>query len=262
MNRPTFYDPIKVKVSRHFDADLINKIVNHPDVYQWVHGAVEGELDLSLLIQDHNHHLAMGSHGGILFHCQSPGLYEAHTQVLPDHRGEWAVDMTRAALRYAFSSTDAVEIFTRVPKGNLGARALVKNIGGVLEFRRRDGWVKDGVSIPADIYTMKVQDWVRTSPGLVERGKWFDTKLRQELSAHKVSLPLIDEEDYFRYSGAAVEMMLGGQAHKAVVLYNRYAAMAGRPPISLLTSSSALVDIGQGIIIKPRYNDFWVVSCR
>src|SRR5947209_10090690 len=131
-----------ISIERHFDAKRLNEIVNHPSVYPWVQGAVTGELDLSDPISDPRNVLLMGEHGGVVFGWHSPGIYEAHTQVLPEGRGAWSVAMVRAALEWMFTRTDAMEIWTRVPHGNLGARALAKAIGGKFEFRMEKGWVK------------------------------------------------------------------------------------------------------------------------
>jgi hypothetical protein len=63
-------------------------------------------------------------------------------------------------------------IMTRVPKGNLGALALVRAIKGVYEFTNPRGWVMDGDPVPAEIYSMQAQNWIRDADGLRPPFSW------------------------------------------------------------------------------------------
>ena len=242
-------------VKRDYDAKRLNHVANHPDVYRWVKGSFNGYLDLTPIVQDQRNILLMGEYGGVMFVNHQPGFYEAHTQMLPEGRGEWALWTVRAALHWMFTHTEAVEIMTKVPKGNLGARALVRSIHGKFEFRRENGWVLDGQSVPADIYSLTIQDWMRTAEGLTERGEWFHNKLEKELS-QGLGIP---DPIYLRYVGATVETMLANQPQKATVLYSRWAAMSGYTPIRILTENPLVIDIG-GTLIAVRNDDFWVMN--
>lgn len=257
LNRPS------ADITRVYNADKLNKVVNHPSVARWVKGSYDGEyLDLTPLAQDRNNVVLMGEHGGVVFVQHQLGLYEAHTQVLPEGRGQWTLDMVNAALNYMFSRSEAVEIVTRVPKGNLGARGLVRAIHGVFEFRRADGWVVDGQQVYADIYALRIQDWMRTAPGLTERGSWFHNRLEQEYARLGRTLPQHTEDTvHDRYVGAAVEMILGNQPQKAIVFYNRWAKIAGYEEIKLVTDRPLVLDIRDALILV-RDQNFWVMTCR
>lgn len=251
-------------LKRELDATRINQVVNHPEVYKWVHGAHEGPLDISPLVYDRRNVLLMGEHGGVLYTQHQPGLYEGHSQVLPEGRGDWALDMARESIAYMFGHTDAIELFTRVPKGNLGARALTRAIHGSFQFRREGGWVIDGQPVFTDLYSLTVQDWTKTAEGLTEKGEWFHNRIDEEFAARGVKAP--DHVDsntvHNRYVGAAVEMIMGGQPHKAAVLYNRWAAMAGYSGIQIVTEKPLVLDVGDGVMVAVRNNDFWMMTCR
>ena len=250
-------------IERVFSAEKLNEIVNDPSVYQWVCGSLEGQyLDLSPAVADRRNVALMGEHGGVIFARHQMGYYEAHTQVLPSGRGAWTLAMVNDALRWMFTTTDAVEIVTRVPKGNYAARALTKAIHGVYEFTSHQGWVKGGQVISADIFALRIQDWIRTAPHLAERGAWFHERLEQEYHALGVSDQLHpDDESHDRNVGAAVEMFLNGQPHKAVVFYNRWAVMSGYAPIEIVTENPLTVDIRDAVLCI-RNNNFWVMNCR
>lgn len=255
-------DASSVWIKRHFTADSINEVVNEPSVYEWVHGPFEGHMDLTPLIADTHNVLLMGEFGGVMFIHHQTGLYEAHTQVMPNGRGSWTIKMVRAALHYMFTKTDAMEILTRVPQGNLGALTLVKIIHGVFQFRREQGWLKDGNVIPADVYALSVQDWMKSAPGLEERGHWFHTRLMEEYEKLGKTEPLHpDDANHDRYVGAAVDMMIGGQPGKAMVMYNRWAKVCGYQEISIVSESPLAIDIREAII-GVKNDDFWVMSCR
>lgn len=231
-------------LERIFDADKINRIVNDPSIYPWVRGAAEGPLDLGPLLQDKRHVCLLGEFGGCLFFQQSPGIYEAHTQILPQGRGIWAVDTVRAALHWMFTRTDAVEIWTRCPRGNLAARALARAIHGREEMTVARGWVRDGKIIPATIFSLTIQEWMKTAPHLVEVGKWYHDKLEDEYRVLGHQEPIHEDDDtHNRYVGAAVEMIRGGQPLKGELFYNRFATMAGYAPIRIVGVDPVMVNI-------------------
>jgi len=149
----------------------------------------------------------------------------------------------------------------RVPHGNIAARTFAKNMGGVFEYQLKNGWVKDHELIPADIYSFKVQEWMRDAPGLEEVGKGFNLKLEEEYKGLGAIFPVLEDAVRARYTGAMVEMLNGGQPYKAVVLYNRWAKVAGYPEVSVVSTPPTLLDINEALLLF-KDNDFRVVSCR
>jgi hypothetical protein len=249
-----------VNLTRETDAHVLNRIANDPSIYEFVRGYQQGRLDLTEALRKPQNVLLSAEHGCILFDCWMPGLYEAHTTVLPAGRGAWTLDMVNSALRFMFCGTDAIEIFTRVPKGNLAARALAGAIHGTFEFRRKGGWVKDNDPIPADIFSLDFKQWGRTAPGLQERGVWFHHRLESEYARFgRVEPPHEDDAVHDRHVGAAIEMIFGGQPDKGVLLYNRWAMMAGYQPVSIVVRNPLTINIRDALIIV-RGGDFWVAS--
>ncbi len=230
---------MEVSISRHLDAAHLNSILNHPDVYQWVKGAAEGPLDLTPLVVGNDDVIPLlGEHGGQIYHRLQPGLFDCHSQFLTQGRGAWAIEATRKTLHWVFTRTEALELLTRVPHGNVAAKALAKGIGGQFQFTNERGWVMHNKPVPADIYSLTVQEWMRTAPGLVERGKWLYERLR-------IEAPTDETRD--RYAGAACDMLLGGQTLKAVALFNRFAAMSWHPPAQIVSLDPVAVQIGETI---------------
>lgn len=238
------------KLVRQQDANLVNQIVNHPDIYPWVCGPVEGPLDLSPVIADRNNVALFCEVGGILFHHHQVGVYEAHSCVLPEGRGPEALEIRDEAIQWMFERTGAVELITRVPQGNYAARAFTKSIKGVtLELRNPSGWVKDGAEIFADIFSLRIQDWIRHNEELDDFGD-------------QVLLSLGDEEHreclIERHLGACVRMMMLGQPYKGVIFYNRWAAMSGFTPIEIVTLNPLIIDFKSELVCVSSER-IWVV---
>lgn len=250
-------------LERQTDAKRLNSIVNHPDIYRWVRGPAKGALDLSEAIANPNLVCLLGTHGGILFSQIQTGLWEAHTQILPAGRGSWGRLCVQACLHWLFTRADAMEVMTRCPKGNLAATAMARAIHGTYEFTSPHGWIDGDKPLAADIYSLNVQTWMRTAPGLAERGQWFHKRLEAEMARHNVQeLSHPDDPVHDRYVGAATEMFLGGQPDKAVILYNRWAAMAGYLPVTVTSRKPLEVDIGTATIAVRGEDDFWVPDVR
>lgn len=249
-------------ITRATDSHFLNRLANDPDIYEKIRGFEPGRLDFSDAISDRRIFVLTGDHGAMMFHPHMPGLYECHTLVARAGRGAWTVSFVRACLHWMFTRTDAVEIMTRVPRGNLAALALVRVIDGVYEFTNRKGWVLDGDPVPAAIYSLTVQRWMKTAPGLEERGHWFHGKLEAEYKRlGRVDPNHEDDPIHDRFVGAACEMMFGGQPYKAAILYNRAAIIGGYHPLVIVGDNPITADIRDAILVM-NGEDFWVAALR
>lgn len=245
---------------RETDANRINELANHPAIYPWVHGSHDGPLDLSGVVADRNNVALTGQHGAEVFTPIQPGIYEAHSMCLPGGRGPWMVQFVQDCLRYLFTHTDCVEVVTRCP--TMPAKALARRVGLRKEFTNPQGWVIDGKQVPADIYALRIQDWMRTAPGLEERGQWFHDRLETEFTRFGRTEPQhADDVVHDRYVGAALDMFLAGQPHKGQIFYNRWASLAGYAAVVVTQIDPLAVDIGNAIIII-RNSDFYVASLK
>jgi hypothetical protein len=247
---------MQIAISRQTDAQHLNSILNHPEVLPLVSDGSSDTLDMTPVMESPDVIALYGEHGGQVYHRLQPGLFEAHSAFKPEGRGEWALAATRQTLKWIFTHTEAVEIVTRVPAGNVAARALAKAIGGVHEFTLPGGWVKDGKPIPADVFSLTIQGWMKSSPDLPSRGKWFHGRLNAELDRLGIAEPPHDDDEtHDRYVGAACEMMFGGQPDKACIFYNRVASLARWHPIAILDYEPLVVNIGSAILVM-RGDDF------
>lgn len=251
-----------MKIERLTTATRVNEVVNHEEVYPWVHGTVVGPLDLTPVVQDPRNVVLWGEQGGAVFIGLQPSIYEIHVQVLPNGRGRWALEMTQAVLRWMFTKTDAMEIVTRVPKGNIGAKVLAHKVGFTKEFDRPDGWVMDHKSVPVGVWSLQLQKWMATAPGLDKAGQKFHDMLVVEYGKMgKVESLHPEDPNHDRYVGAAVEMIHGGQPFKAMVFYNRWAKLSGYQEISLLKTEPVIIDIAESILMF-KNDEIRVVACQ
>lgn len=236
-------------VWREHTAERLNAVVNHPVVRPWVADEAAGVLDMTETVASDNTILLMGEYGGCLCFKMLPGVYEVHTQVVPEGRGQWALDFVRAGAHWMFTHTDAFEILTRVPRGHTAAKALTLAAGMNYEFTRPDGCRFRERVLPVDIYGFRIQDWVNHAQGLVERGAWFHDRLHAEAARLGIEdKPHGDDENHNRYVGATYDMVAGGQAGKAVTFYNRWALAARHPTIALISREPPVVRFDIGLL--------------
>jgi hypothetical protein len=248
-------------IERIYDVARVNEIVNDDLVYPWVHGSVVGPLDMAPVVEDRRNYCLFGEHGGVIYKFMQPGLYEAHTQVKRSGRGRWALSMVKQSFFYMFTRTEAVELMTRVPHGNIAAKALVKSFGSTFEFTRPNAWVKDHKLISADIYSYNISAWIREAEGLEEKGREFHSQLLEQYQSMGFKDALHpDDPNHDRYVGAAFSMVENGQPFKGAVFYNRWAAIAGFQEISILKTEPAIIDISEAILMFK--NGVRVISCR
>lgn len=146
-------------IERQLSAEHVNSIINHPSIYPWICGPIDGPLDLSGPIQTGDYIALFGEYGGFLFWKLADGIYDAHSAVLPEGRGSWALWAAHNALRFMFDKENAQEIMMAVPKGNIAVRALVRTLKADFKGRIENGWWFKGRQVPSDIYSLTKMDW-------------------------------------------------------------------------------------------------------
>jgi hypothetical protein len=107
-----------------------------------------------------------------------------------------------------------------------------------------------------------LQDWLRTAPGLEEKGAWFHDRIEAEFARLGVpDLAHPDDPVHDRYVGAACEMLAGGQPIKALSVYNRFATFGGYEPARLVSLDPLHIDIGNAVLAVAD-GDFTVTAVR
>lgn len=101
-------------LARSFDADAVNRAVNHPAVRPYVGAPDAGPLDLTPLVERPEHWFLLDDHGGFLLAWSAPGVREVHTFITPAGRGRWAVDRRGEMLDFA-RKNGAKMLWTRIP---------------------------------------------------------------------------------------------------------------------------------------------------
>jgi hypothetical protein len=131
-------------VKRTKNIDLVNSIVNHPEVFPWVSLPGQESVDSSVLINDDRNIVLEAEGGCFIFVHQEPGLYEVHSQFLPEYRGKNVFEASQEALKWMFLGTpECIEIQTRIPPSNPGHK-LPESLGFKLDFQRPSWPTKDG----------------------------------------------------------------------------------------------------------------------
>lgn len=227
---------------RTMDATFLNEVANRPDVRPFLGGG-DGDLDLTAICQNtDNVVLEAPGKGGWLLQPILPGVYELHTIFLPEARGREYFAIAKAAMTYLFTHTDAVEIVTKCPDDNGGARMAASLMGFRERFRREEAWTP-GVGISFQVLSM--DDWVARSKECLLAGQAFHRALDKArgdagVEAHP------DDAAHDRAAGAAYLMIQAANTGKGVAFYNRFAVFAGYATIAALSQN--VVDIRDAVV--------------
>jgi hypothetical protein len=237
-------------ISRECHALRINAVLNDPSVLPWV--ALRDQprpLDLSPLLADPRHVLLMheSGEGGLFFQWLEPSVYEVHTQFLPSTRGRAALECVEECLEWMFLRTDAMELLTRIPELNKGAKTLVQAIGGTREYAAGDF---NGQAV--DVYTLRYNEWLWGESGrkLEALGDKFHRDLERKLGEAGLSHtahPACGPHD--RAVGATMSMISHGMLDKGVILYNRWSRIAGYAPIGIVARAPLILDIRDALLV-------------
>lgn len=232
-------------LERAADAEWANWVLNHPVVRPDVADEKDGALDVSSIVANAQNVVLNWEHGVFVVIGYGGGIYEAHTAILPSGRGKRAVEFARAGFQYMFTSTDCVEIITRVPVGHVAAKALTERVGFRHQFTTPPECLFRGERVPCHIYTMTLQEWFVTCPEMEEIGRQFHSWLHSKLGkmgAHE------DDPAHNRVVGVTIEMFRAGRARKAAVWYNRAALASRHETILLLSESPPKVKFDAGVL--------------
>lgn len=230
----------KLCVERTFSASEINAVVNHPDVRPFVGRPSEGDIDLASIVADKRNIVLMAEGGGLVLHWHEPGVYEVHTQFVPEVRGKKVLTATRDMQHYMFARTDCIDIQTKVPGHNPAATALTKRVGGTYRFHANG----------AAHYGLTIEDW------------GADALAHDQISAQFLTSLLCDAEPVRKRAlGIAFEMMAFGQIGKGVAWYNRIARHAEFPLLNVIAENPLVFDLGEGLVAL-RNNEPEVILCR
>jgi hypothetical protein len=242
------------KLRRTFDAAFLNTVANHPDVHPWI-GAV-GEVDLSAAILNPANVALVNNGGGFFLMCHEPGIYEVHSQFLPEARGG-SITAMRDGFDYLFTRTDCHTVLTQVPDINRAAAALAKHARFRPMFRRADT-----MRGPTAYMGLTVEQWVQDNPDLEADGEWFHDSLSAAKKLSGSDLPEhAHDPAHERAVGAAVRMIRAGNARKGIGLYNQWARFAGYLPVSLISETPVIVDVGDAVV-ELNGSEMEVLICR
>jgi hypothetical protein len=244
----------------------INRILNDPSVFSLISPPDYPPLDVTPLVTDPRYVFLVGQGGVIVFSPDSEsgsGIYEVHINFTEDHRGKHAAWVVQEALRWIFTKTSCAIVQTQVPVFNRPAEVLAKSVGGRLWFERKKVWPTVEGAVDIRVYIMTIYDWLATKPKpVMETGRLFHVKLEEEYERHDfVHQSHPDDEAHDLAVGAAVEMIRGGEPEKGIVLYNRWARVAGYQQINLISKNPVLLDMGESMI-HVTGDTFKVVKCR
>lgn len=117
-------------VSRHFDAQRINEIINHPAVRPTCGGDGASDLDFTVFVQNPKNHALVWDHGCFLFLWTAPDTYEVHLAVLPEGRGRDAYRMAAEGIDY-ITAHGAQHLWARVARGHNCLRHYTAQAGFV-----------------------------------------------------------------------------------------------------------------------------------
>lgn len=219
-------------LKRSFNAKHIYDILSHEKVAPWTH--FEGKsLDfVSAIVGNPNNICLFCDSGGFIFIDMGAGVYEAHTQFLPNDGDRSVLELAQDAAMYLFSKTPCVKIITSKFTENKAISALIDE----MSFKFKGGTPE------RQYYELSFDDWVLSTERLFKTGAAFHDKLGDEKdhddsdSAH----------DY--YAGMVYVLAKNGHLAKGVHFYNEWCKMSGFAPLFVESTLPPVVSDRSGFI--------------
>lgn len=211
-------------IVRHYKPDFINAVINDPSVKEGAE--VKGFGDLSEIVQNLSNFVLVTDLGGFVAIKKMPGLYECHTQFLPEGRGAHAVTAAKEALRYMFINTDCVRIITKAHVENKAVQHMAA------QFFKKRGRTGDYF-----YYSLDIDDWIITDEACRAEGESFHAQVEGSTNHG-------EDKIHDCFAGATWLMARASNMFKAQLVYNRWALMSGYDPILVLSETPLIVMAG------------------
>jgi len=138
------------------DAFKINALVNHPAIREHTLMGFEGDIDLTPVIESGQALFFGDERGGFLMHNKGQGVWDAHTQFLPETDKRGIMTMIAEVKRHMFCRTDCIMLTTFVEHTNKPALFLALR-AGFRKFRETEMLGHAGL-----LLTFTVKDWTRS----------------------------------------------------------------------------------------------------
>lgn len=224
-------------------ATELNEIVNHPDVIggHLIDG-IEPPLDVSPCL-DRGGFGVLGNGFGFLLDPVTPGVFEVHTSILPEHRNK-SVEITLKSMNEVFTQTSALEIVTRI-KDNKSAKRLALSVGMQKTFQRGN----------TEYFSIHISRWAAKAKQFIGLGQEF----HKILENNGVETDHDDDENHDQYVGITVAMARAGMYEKSIWFYNTWAKLAGFHPAELIDENKAFIG---NAIVEITEHEIKVMKCQ
>lgn len=115
-------------LTRTFDAERVNAVINDPSVRPFVGDPDLGDLDVSDAVENEMNLALMGEHGGFLLTWSCPRVYEVHTFITKGGRGAWARQAAAETIAYA-KRCGANRLWTKISPDQPNVEAFATEMG-------------------------------------------------------------------------------------------------------------------------------------
>jgi len=164
--KPARDEQLNVTVARTFDVHQLNYIARDESIYPHISNddsPPPEEFELYNLNTPSNYFLTIKNNNKLVGFWmlleRSPSIYDVHTCILPEGRGQVASLALPQALKYIFTATPAMLLVTQVPASNPEARKFATWAGFKSIYTSKNSWVKDGAKYDMDVMTLPIWDW-------------------------------------------------------------------------------------------------------
>lgn len=213
---------------RTFSADFINSVLMDESVSEGAE--ILGTADISQIASNPENVVLVNEYGGFIIIKKMPGVYEYHTQFLPDGRGKKAFKAAHESLLYMFTKTDCERVITRVNVNNPSVQRFTEKFMGL-----------EGTNQGYHYYQLNIDSWIKVSQQCLNRGHKFHETVQEHTNHGEDSI-------HDHYVGAACLMAEAGNFNKAQYFYNRWAVMSGYEPIYIISEMPTVLKIGDMIL--------------
>lgn len=241
-------------MKRTLNAEYLNTVLNHPEVHRWL--GVEGAVDVTSVVQNPDN-FTLEAEGGAFLACLiQDGVYEVHSQFLPEVRGTLG-PIVKECLDYMFLKTDCHTLMTQLPDNNLPAIALATRVGFKPIFRR-----ETTTRGPTAYARYTLDEWVHSNFELEATGERFHEALEEcKQDTHSILPTHPHDPAHDRAVGAAIQMVKAGNAVKGVDYYNGWAKLAGYAPVTLVSLNPVVVDLIDAVV-EHKDGHMEILLCR
>lgn len=240
--------PARIEIVPTRDWEWMDTVMRNPEMYaRTSHDGTPAadQLSMKVVVEDPRNAflqvLRNGEPGGFFMLLnKAPGIYEVHTNLLPECRGLDGVKAGCLGRDFMFIHTDCRRLTSLCPEWIPESVKYAEACRFHQDFTREAYWTREAKPQGVTFVSITLLEWVRC---MHRNFRDLGVRFHEQLFSQMEEETHAEDPNHDAMVGLALRLACAGQVFKAETIYNDWAAVAGYAPLRFLGERDGVLAI-------------------